>query len=267
MEWLKIHADDNVEVSAKTGHKRAIRDIKAGEAVIKYGFSIGNATEDIKAGDHVHSHNLKTGLKEGNVYTYEPNLTELKFGNVKDATFEGYLRENGDVGIRNEIWIVNTVGCVNALAERLSILTGAKCFPHPYGCSQLGDDHTTTQKILKGLVNHPNAAGVLVLALGCENNTLDSFKALLGDINEKRVKFLVVQKCEDEIEEGVKLIKELEAYRDTFKKQTFPVSKLRVGLKCGGSDGFSGITANPLLGQFSDRLISAGGGTVLTEVP
>ncbi len=267
MEWIKIHPDDNVEVSVQTGHKRAIKDIAQGEAVIKYGYSIGNATEDIKAGDHVHSHNLKTGLKEGNVYTYEPNLTELKFDEVKDATFEGYLRENGDVGIRNEIWIVNTVGCVNALAERLSRLTGAKCFPHPYGCSQLGDDHTTTQKILKGLVNHPNAAGVLVLALGCENNTLDSFKALLGDINENRVKFLVVQKCEDEIEEGVKLIKELEAYRDTFKKQTFPVSKLRVGLKCGGSDGFSGITANPLLGQFSDRLISAGGSTVLTEVP
>lgn len=267
MEWIKIHPDDNVEVSVQTGHKRAIKDIAKGEAVIKYGYSIGNATEDIKAGDHVHSHNLKTGLKEGNVYTYEPSLTELKFDEVKDATFEGYLRENGDVGIRNEIWIVNTVGCVNALAERLSRLTGAKCFPHPYGCSQLGDDHTTTQKILKGLVNHPNAAGVLVLALGCENNTLDSFKALLGDINEKRVKFLVVQKCEDEIEEGVKLIKELEAYRDTFKKQTFPVSKLRVGLKCGGSDGFSGITANPLLGQFSDRLISAGGSTVLTEVP
>lgn len=267
MEWIKIHPDDNVEVSVQTGHKRAIKDIAQGEAVIKYGYSIGNATSDIKAGDHVHSHNLKTGLKEGNVYTYEPNLTELKFDDVKDATFEGYLRENGDVGIRNEIWIVNTVGCVNALAERLSRLTGAKCFPHPYGCSQLGDDHTTTQKILKGLVNHPNAAGVLVLALGCENNTLDSFKALLGDINEKRVKFLVVQKCEDEIEEGVKLIKELEAYRDTFKKQTFPVSKLRVGLKCGGSDGFSGITANPLLGQFSDRLISAGGSTVLTEVP
>lgn len=267
MEWIKIHPDDNVEVSVQTGHKRAIKDIAKGEAVIKYGYSIGNATSDIKAGEHVHSHNLKTGLKEGNTYTYEPNLTELKFEDVKNATFEGYLRENGDVGIRNEIWIVNTVGCVNALAERLSKLTGAKCFPHPYGCSQLGDDHTTTQKILKGLVNHPNAAGVLVLALGCENNTLDSFKALLGDINEKRVKFLVVQKCEDEIEEGVKLIKELEAYRDTFKKQTFPVSKLRVGLKCGGSDGFSGITANPLLGQFSDRLISAGGSTVLTEVP
>lgn len=267
MEWIKIHPDDNVEVSVQTGHKRAIKDIAKGEAVIKYGYSIGNATSDIKAGEHVHSHNLKTGLKEGNTYTYEPNLTELKFEDVKNATFEGYLRENGDVGIRNEIWIVNTVGCVNALAERLSKLTGAKCFPHPYGCSQLGDDHTTTQKILKGLVNHPNAAGVLVLALGCENNTLDSFKALLGDINEKRVKFLVVQKCEDEIEEGIKLIKELEAYRDTFKKQTFPVSKLRVGLKCGGSDGFSGITANPLLGQFSDRLISAGGSTVLTEVP
>ena len=266
MEWIKIHPDDNVEVSTKTGHKRAITDISKGTAVIKYGFSIGNATEDIKAGDHVHSHNLKTGLKEGNTYVYEPNLTELNF-DTAGRTFEGYVRENGDVGIRNEIWIVNTVGCVNALAERLSRMTGAKCFPHPYGCSQLGDDHKTTQMILKGLVNHPNAAGVLVLALGCENNTLESFKELLGDINENRVKFLVVQKCEDEIEEGVKLIKELEAYRDTFKKQTLPVSKLRVGLKCGGSDGFSGITANPLLGQFSDRLIAAGGSTVLTEVP
>lgn len=265
MEWIKIHPDDNVEVSVNTGHKRAIRDIACGEAVIKYGFSIGNATADIKAGEHVHSHNLKTGLKAGREYVYEPAFSELPKPQAME--FEGYLRENGDVGIRNEIWIVNTVGCVNALAENLSKRTGAKCFPHPYGCSQLGDDHRTTQKILKGLVNHPNAAGVLVLSLGCENNTLESFKAMLGDINEKRVKFLVVQKCEDEIAEGIRLIHELEEYRDTFRKQSFPISRLRVGLKCGGSDGFSGITANPLLGQFSDRLIAAGGSTVLTEVP
>ena len=179
----------------------------------------------------------------------------------------GYVRENGDVGIRNDIWIVNTVGCVNKVAQKLSEKTGTKHFPHPFGCSQLGDDHTMTQAVLKGLVNHPNAGGVLVLGLGCENNNIDAFKAYLGDINEKRVKFLNTSECEDDIREGIKLIEELKNYADTFKREPVNISKLKIGLKCGGSDGFSGITANPLVGRVSDKLISLGGTSVLTEVP
>ena len=240
-------------------------DIAEGENVIKYGFPIGHATQPIKKGEHVHTHNLKTNLKEKLTYIYQPKQVELS--PVPETTINAYVRENGDIGIRNDIWIVNTVGCVNKIAERLSALTGALSFPHPFGCSQLGDDHKTTQLILKGLVEHPNAGGVLVLGLGCENNNIAQFRELLGAVDERRVKFLNTQDVSDEIAEGVKLIEELRAYADTFTRQPVPVSKLKVGLKCGGSDGFSGITANPLIGQFSDRLIAAGGSTVLTEVP
>ena len=182
-------------------------------------------------------------------------------------TFMGYLRENGDTGIRNDIFIVNTVGCVNKVSEQLANLTGAIAFPHPFGCSQLGDDQKITQLILRGIINHPNAAGVLVLGLGCENNNIEVFKTVLGEWNDKRVKFLNCQDVEDEIAEGVRLIDELKAYANTFTRCPIPVSKLRVGLKCGGSDGYSGITANPLVGRFSDKLISMGGSCVLTEVP
>ena len=179
----------------------------------------------------------------------------------------GYVRENGDVGIRNEIWIINTVGCVNKVARTLSKRTGAICFEHPFGCSQLGDDQAVTQKILRGLVNHPNAAGVLVLGLGCENNNIGEFKKVLGDYNEKRVRFLNCQDVEDEIESGIAIIQELQAYAATFEREPVSVSRLKLGLKCGGSDGFSGITANPLVGRVSDKLIASGGSCVLTEVP
>lgn len=261
-----IHKLDNVEINLENGHKYALRDIKAGENIIKYGNPIGHATEDIKKGDHVHSHNVKTNLAGNLEYVYEP--VELNREKVAtDKTFLGYVRENGDVGIRNEIWIINTVGCVNKVAKRLAALTGAHAFEHPFGCSQLGGDHKTTQLILRGLVNHPNAAGVLVLGLGCENNNIAEFKKVLGDYNEKRVKFLNCQDFDDEIQEGVKLIDELKAYADTFRREPVHISKLRLGLKCGGSDGFSGITANPLVGRLSDKLITYGGSCVLTEVP
>ena len=265
MSELRIHPADNVAVNIETGHKSALVDIAEGENVIKYGFPIGHATQPIKKGEHVHTHNLKTNLKEKLTYTYQPKNVELS--PLPETTINAYVRENGDIGIRNDIWIVNTVGCVNKIAERLSALTGALSFPHPFGCSQLGDDHKTTQLILKGLVEHPNAGGVLVLGLGCENNNIAQFREVLGEVDERRVKFLNTQDVSDEIAEGVKLIEELKAYADTFTRQPVPVSKLKVGLKCGGSDGFSGITANPLIGQFSDRLIAAGGSTVLTEVP
>ena len=265
MTQIKIHGSDTVAVDVATGHKVALCDIKAGENVIKYGFPIGHATKDIKEGERVHTDNLKTNLKEKLTYTYEPKRFELP--QVPEYTINAYVRENGDIGIRNDIWIVNTVGCVNKIAEKLSALTGAFAFPHPYGCSQLGEDHGVTQKILKGLIRHPNAGGVLVLGLGCENNNIATFKEVLGEVDERRVKFLNTQDAGDEIGEGVRLIEELKVYANTFTRQPVSISKLKVGLKCGGSDGFSGITANPLIGQFSDRLIAAGGSTVLTEVP
>ena len=263
---MLINKFDNVEVNLDNGHKYAICDIKMGENIIKYGNPIGHATEDIKKGDHVHSHNVKTNLSGNLEYTYEPDFMPVEKIS-SDKTFMGYVRENGDVGIRNDIWIINTVGCVNKVAKKLADKCGVLCFEHPFGCSQLGDDHKTTQLILRGLVNHPNAGGVLVLGLGCENNNIEEFKKVLGEYNSNRVKFLNTQDFDDEIEEGIKLINELKEYANTFNRTPIPVSKLKLGLKCGGSDGFSGITANPLVGRLSDRLIAMGGSCVLTEVP
>lgn len=260
-----INTLDNVEIDLKNGHKYALCDIKKGENVIKYGNPIGHATEDIKKGEHIHTHNMKTNLSGNLEYKYSGGMS-YSF-KESDKTFLGYLRENGDVGIRNEIWIIPTVGCVNKIAEELAKRTGAYAYTHPFGCSQLGDDQKTTQLILRGLVNHPNAGGVLVLGLGCENNNIDEFKRVLGDWNDERVKFLNCQDFENELEEGIKVIDELKEYTSKFKKMPLPVSKLRIGLKCGGSDGYSGISANPLLGRFSDRLTSFGGSVVLTEVP
>ena len=257
---------DNVDINLEDGHKYALRDIAEGDNIIKYGNPIGHAICDIKKGEHVHTHNIKTNLAGNLEYTYEPVFYDIPEED-KNRTFMGYVRENGDVGIRNEIWIVNTVGCVNKVAEEIAKATGARCFPHPFGCSQLGDDQLTTQKVLAGMVNHPNAAGVLVLGLGCENNNIDVFKEVLGEYNPNRVKFLVCQEYEDEVEEGIKVVKELQAYADTFKRTEVPVSKLRIGLKCGGSDGYSGITGNPLVGRLSDKVIAMGGSCVLTEVP
>ncbi len=263
---MVIHPLDNVDVNLENGHKYALRDIANGETIMKYGNPIGHATCDIKAGEHVHSHNMKTNLSGNLTYTYAPDYRDVVPVET-ELTFMGYERKNGDVGIRNEVWIINTVGCVNKIAKKLSELTGAKYFEHPFGCSQLGDDQGVTQKILRGLVNHPNAAGVLVLGLGCENNNIAEFKKVLGSWDEERVRFLIAQECEDELEEGVRIIKELQAYADTFKRVPVSISKLRLGLKCGGSDGYSGITANPLVGSLSDKIISYGGSCVLTEVP
>lgn len=263
---MLINKLDNVEVNLEDGHKYAVRDIASGDNIIKFGNPIGHATCDIKQGEHVHSHNMKTNLSGNLEYKYEPEFYDIPKTEC-DRTFMGYVRENGDVGIRNEIWIINTVGCVNKVAKRLAELTGAYTFEHPFGCSQLGDDHKNTQLILKGLVNHPNAGGVLVLGLGCENNNIEEFKKVLGEYNPNRVRFLNTQDVEDEISEGVKIIDELKCYANKFERVPVPVSKLKIGLKCGGSDGYSGISANPLVGRLSDKLILMGGSCVLTEVP
>ena len=263
---MLIHPNDNVDVNLENGHKYSVCDIKKGEAVIKYGCPIGHATRDIAKGEHVHVHNLATNLSGNLTYTYTP--FEAKTPTEGTArTFLGYRRKNGTVGIRNDIWIVNTVGCVNKISERLAALTGAFAFPHPFGCSQLGEDMRTTQKILAAMVNHPNAGGVLVLGLGRENNHVAAFREVLGEVDPARVKFLVCQDVEDEIAEGVRLIEELKAYAATFTREEIPVSALTVGLKCGGSDGYSGITANPLVGRFCDTLTAMGGSCLLTEVP
>ena len=263
---MLINKLDNVDINLDDGHKYALRDIKAGENIIKYGNPIGHAIVDIKKGEHVHNHNIKTNLAGNLEYTYEPTFYDIDEED-KSRTFMGYVRENGDVGIRNDVWIVVTVGCVNKVAEQIAKETGALHFPHPFGCSQFGDDQTTTQLILRGLVNHPNAGGVLVLGLGCENNNIDVFKKVLGETNERRVKFLNAQDFDDDVAEGIRLVRELQEYANTFERQPVPVSKLKIGLKCGGSDGYSGITANPLVGRLSDKVIASGGSCVLTEVP
>ena len=265
MDTVRINEKDNVCVNLQTGHKIAVCDILKGADVIKYGYPIGYATEDIKKGDSVHSHNMKTKL--GVILSYEFNPAYSELPKKEPFTINAYIRENGDIGIRNDIWIVPTVGCVNSIAKQLAEKTGAIHFSHPYGCSQLGDDNKTTQLILRGLINHPNAGGVLVLGLGCENNNIHEMQKVMGTWNENRVKFLSVQDCEDELEQGISLINELKKNASKDIREEVPVSKLKIGLKCGGSDGFSGITANAVCGLVTDEICSMGGTAVLTEVP
>lgn len=262
---MLINKPDNVEVNVDNGHKYAVRDIKYGENIIKYGQPIGHALTDIKRGEHVHSHNLATNLSGKLTYEYHPVKTPER--TETDLTFMGYVRKSGDVGIRNDIWIVNTVGCVNKTAQIIARKTGAEYFSHPFGCSQLGGDMEITQKILAGMVHHPNCGGALVLGLGCENNNIEVFKSALGSYDEERVRFLNAQDADDEIEAGVRIIEELKSNAAKDKREPVSIKKLKIGLKCGGSDGLSGITANPLVGRVCDKLTSIGGSCVLTEVP
>ena len=296
MKIIRIHPDDNVAVALEDirkgetltldgvsvcaaediarGHKLALRDIAAGESVVKYGNPIGIAKADIPAGSWVHVHNTRTGLSETADYTYDHKCYPAPA--VSPRTFMGYRREDGRAAVRNELWIIPTVGCVNSVAAAMvrdnqhlvtGSIDGLYTFAHPYGCSQMGGDHAQTRKLLAALVRHPNAGGVLVLSLGCENLTQEQFKAELGEWDDRRVKFLVCQQVEDEYEAGAKLLRELAEYASQFQREELPASELVVGMKCGGSDGLSGITANPTVGRFSDRLTALGGSTVLTEVP
>lgn len=258
------------------GHKVALRPIAVDADVIKYGAPIGHAIAEIHVGEHVHTHNLKTNLSGTITYSFNQKLNEIRYAK-RDLTFNGYRRSNGNAGIRNEIWIVPTVGCVNGQAQQIinrfqkevnpENIDAIEVFKHNYGCSQLGDDHVNTQKALAQLINHPNAGGVLVLGLGCENNQISALKKYIGEYDSDRIKFLVSQEVEDEVEAGVEILKEIYGHLKNDRREAIPLSELKVGLKCGGSDGFSGITANPLVGVFSDFLIAQGGTTVLTEVP
>lgn len=292
----RIHRKDNVAVALESlrkgesveagsgaimlrsdvpeGHKVALRDIPKGADVVKYGFPIGIASQNISSGDWVHTHNTATRLDGFLKYSYQPDFKPLP--PEKPSTFSAYRRKDGTVGIRNEIWIVPTVGCVNAIAQQIaeesrkflpSSVDGIYAFSHPYGCSQLSQDLRNTQLALCGLIRHPNAGGVLVLGLGCENNTMEEMKKILGSYDRDRVKFLVCQEHEDEISAGVDAVKELYKYASGFHREPCGTDELIVGLKCGGSDGFSGITSNPLVGMFTDRLVAQGGTAILTEVP
>ncbi len=292
---IQIHPEDNVGVAPAAipagtreegfvfaeipaGHKAALRPIAAGERVVKYGFPIGIATAAIAPGEHVHVHNVRTGLAADTALNFRKQEAPAP-ASGEIPTFMGYRRPDGRAATRNEIWIVNTVACVNVPSQRIADLAarefvkpggpidGIHAFTHPYGCSQLGDDLGHTRKILAGLVRHPNAAAVLILGLGCENNTLKSFLAEAGTLDPERVRFFNAQEVQDEIEHGLKAIRELAAYASRFEREPIPASELVLGMKCGGSDGFSGITANPLAGRISERLAAWGGTAVLTEVP
>lgn len=295
-DFIRIHEDDNVAVALRPiakgeeltvgqyqvttqeeipqGHKFALKPIAKGSEVIKYGFRIGFAKEDVPAGGWVHVHNLKTALGDLLTYTYEPVASGLK--ETEHAYFEGFRRTDGKAGVRNEIWIIPTVGCVNSIAKALEKkaqkLVGGTvedviAFNHPYGCSQMGDDQENTRKLLADLIHHPNAGGVLVLGLGCENSNIPVLKEYIGEYDEQRVKFLQCQDVEDEQAAAMELLEELAVYAGAFSREKIDASELIIGMKCGGSDGLSGITANPTVGAFSDILISKGGTTILTEVP
>ncbi|MDE6498077.1 MAG: altronate dehydratase family protein, partial [Muribaculaceae bacterium] len=272
IDGTRIIVADNVP----RGHKLAVRHVEIGEKVIKYGYPIGVATRDIAPGEWVHTHNLSTALGADENYSYNPSMPAVPVAD-DTVTVDGYLRADGRMGIRNELWIVPTVGCVNGQANAIVRRLQAECdlhgiddvraFTHNYGCSQLGADHANTRAALAALALHPNAGGVLVLGLGCENNRIDEMQRVMSGYDAERVRFLTAQNVEDEVEEGVRLCKELIKRMRLDVRRPLPLSLLKVGLKCGGSDGLSGITANPLVGMFSDWLVRHGGTTVLTEVP
>ena len=295
-EFIKIHPQDNVavalcplsegstfQVDSQTvilaedipqGHKFTLTPLSEGEQVIKYGSPIGFAKESVGAGSWIHTHNLRTGLGDVLTYHYEPQASSLT--PFAPTFFQGYRRADGKVGVRNNIWIIPTVGCVNNIATSIERQAQAylteqideiSAFPHPYGCSQMGDDQEHTRQILADLICHPNAGGVLVLGLGCENSNIEELKKYIGDYDPQRVRFLVCQESQDEIADALDIIRELAEYAGQFRRESIPCSELVIGMKCGGSDGLSGITANPVVGAFSDLLISKGGTTVLTEVP
>ena len=293
---VRIHPDDNVAVAVDSmiagdvfvidrnrqtrtevpaGHKIGLSRIATGDPVIKYGFPIGRATADIEPGDWVHSHNLGTALSGAVEYAWNGPVKRDQ-EQVGIPTFEGYRRSDGRVGTRNEIWVLNTVGCVNHAAERIAKLAadrfsdkvdGVHAFSHPYGCSQLGDDLRNTQRVLAGLMRHPNAGGVLLLGLGCENNQIDSLLEVAGDVDRSRLTVFNTQDVMDEIAEGGVGVGKLVERMAADRRETVDASQLILGHKCGGSDGFSGITANPLVGRIADRLTAMGGGVLLTEVP
>ena len=280
-----LQAGASLDINGKTivvlqdipaGHKVALQDFREGDPIIKYGAPIGHAREAIAAGSWVNEKNIKTNLEGLREYEFNPQPIPEQ-PSARSLSFKGYRRKNGEVGIRNEIWVIPTVGCVNGITHRLADklqqetqgvgVDAIVAFPHNYGCSQLGDDHENTRKILRDMVLHPNAGAVLVVGLGCENNQVGAFREMLGDYDTERIRFMETQKVDDELETGMELLRELYAIASQDRRTEIPLSELRVGLKCGGSDGFSGISANPVIGEVSDRVVTLGGGSSLAEFP
>ncbi|MCQ8229152.1 UxaA family hydrolase [Pantoea trifolii] len=296
---IRIHSRDNVAVALRDlpantqveinqqtitlqqevgrGHKFALQPLITDALVIKYGLPIAHATRPIAAGEIIHSSNARTNLSDVDEYDYQPDFLELP-PQAGDRDVQIYRRTSGEVGIRNELWILPTVGCVNGIARQILTrfmketndaegIDGVHLFSHPFGCSQLGQDHENTRTMLQNMVRHPNAGAVLVIGLGCENNQVDVFRETLGGFDSDRVQFMECQKQDDEVEAGLERLHELYRAMREDQRQPGKLSELKFGLECGGSDGFSGITANPMLGCFSDQMIANGGTTVLTEVP
>lgn len=275
-ETLDLHGMTIVARAAvPKGHKIATRSVSAGEDVLKYGWPIGRALVDIAIGDHVHVHNVATRLEGVEDFAWTPTRPEPR-GETEARTFDGYRRKNGRAGTRNEIWVLCTVGCVANTARRIAEkanqrfagrVDGVFAFPHPFGCSQLGDDLTHTRKLIAALAGHPNAGGVLLLGLGCENNQLKALLESAPEIDRDRLRSFTTQMVEDELEDGLAAVEALVEIAERDRREPIPVSELVVGLKCGGSDGFSGVTANPLVGRIADKVADAGGTPVLTEIP
>ncbi|WP_227318388.1 UxaA family hydrolase [Cedecea davisae] len=299
MRYIQIHPRDNVAVAlvdlpegeaitlgqsefslpqpVARGHKFSLRALAANENVVKYGLPIGHTLSTIAVGEHLHSHNLRTNLNDVDEYRYQPEfLSACK--RTSDREVNLYRRDNGAVGVRNELWILPTVGCVNAIARQMlnrflkqtndaEGIDGAYLFSHQFGCSQLGDDHLNTRTMLQNMVHHPNAGAVLVVGLGCENNQIAAFCETLGEYDPSRVRFMALQQQDDEVEAGLEHLHALYQVMRHDTRQPGWLSELKFGLECGGSDGLSGITANPMLGLFSDYVVANGGTTVLTEVP
>ena len=299
MQYIKIHSQDNVAVAlvdlaegevvnvegvevtlrqpVVRGHKFALCTIAQDENIIKYGLPIGHALAAIAAGEHIHSHNARTNLSDLDEYRYQPDFQPLA-QQAADRDVNVYRRSNGAVGVRNELWILPTVGCVNGIARQIQNrflkqnndaedIDGVFLFGHQFGCSQLGDDHINTRTMLQNMVRHPNAGAVLVIGLGCENNQVNAFRDTLGEYDAERVHFMICQQQDDEVEAGLEQLQQLYEVMRHDKRQPGKLSELKFGLECGGSDGLSGITANPMLGRFSDYMVANGGTTVLTEVP
>ncbi len=299
MQYIKIHTQDNVAIAlvdlaegemltvegaevtlrqpVARGHKFALRAITQGENVVKYGLPIGHALTEIAAGEHIHSHNARTNLSDLDEYRYQPDF-QAQASQAADRDVSVYRRGNGTVGVRNELWILPTVGCVNGIARQIQNrflkqnndaedIDGVFLFSHQFGCSQLGDDHINTRTMLQNMVRHPNAGAVLVIGLGCENNQVNAFRETLGEYDPERVHFMICQQQDDEVEAGLEQLQQLYEKMRRDKREPGKLSELKFGLECGGSDGLSGITANPMLGRFSDYMVANGGTTVLTEVP
>lgn len=297
--YIKIHPDDNVAVALadlaegetltfqeqevmltqamERGHKCALQSLAVGDLVMKYGLPIGHATVPVAAGETLHSHNTRTNLSDVDEYSYQPDFATLP-PQASDREVQLFRRRNGDVGIRNELWILPTVGCVNGIAKQMvnrflkesndaEGIDGVHLFTHPFGCSQLGQDHENTRTMLQNMARHPNAGAVLVIGLGCENNQVNVFRETLGDYDADRTAFMALQQHDDEVKAGLEHLRRLYAVMRHDRREPGRLSELKFGLECGGSDGLSGITANPLLGRFSDQMIANGGTTVLTEVP